>query len=118
MSRARRFARRLGDRAVGRGLDRLARRRGDGRHWNDRRADRALESFAAPTRPEWLRADTTFWLGNSRGEAGVRLLTRMLKEDPSDKVREKVTFGLSVSKVPAALTTFSSSMRLPMSSQP
>ena len=37
-------------------------------------ADRALESFVAPARPEWLRAGTSFWLGNSRGEAGARLL--------------------------------------------
>jgi len=68
-------------------------------------ADRALESFVAPSRPEWLRSDTAFWLGSTRGDAGVRLLTRMLAQDPSDKVREKVTFGLSVSSVPSALTT-------------
>jgi HEAT repeat protein len=68
-------------------------------------ADRALESFVAPSRPEWLRGDTAFWLGSTRGEAGARLLTRMLAQDPSDKVREKVTFGLSISKQPSALTT-------------
>jgi hypothetical protein len=68
-------------------------------------ADRALESFVAPSRPEWLRSDTAFWLGSTRGDAGARLLTRMIGEDPSDKVRDKATFGLSVSKTPAALTT-------------
>ena len=68
-------------------------------------ADRALESFVAPSRPEWLRGDTAFWLGSTRGDAGARVLTRMIAEDPSDKVRDKVTFGLSVSKTPAALTT-------------
>jgi hypothetical protein len=67
---------------------------------NAQAADRALESFVTPARPEWLRSDTTFWLGSTRGKPGVRLLTRMLAQDPSDKVREKVTFGLSVSKVP------------------
>jgi len=67
-------------------------------------ADRALESFVAPTRPEWLRGETAFWLGSVRGEAGARLLTRMLAQDPSDKVRDKAIFGLSVSKVPSALT--------------
>jgi len=66
-------------------------------------ADRALESFVAPNRAEWLRADTTFWLGNSRGEAGARLLTRIITQDPSEKVRDKATFGLSVSKQPSAL---------------
>jgi hypothetical protein len=74
-------------------------------------ADRALESFVMPARPEWLRSDTAFWLGSTRGEAGVRLLTRMLAQDPSDKVRDKVTFGLSVSKVPAALTTLIATAR-------
>ena len=74
-------------------------------------ADRALESFVAPSRPEWLRDDTAFWLGSTRGDAGVRLLTRMLAQDPSDKVREKVTFGLSVSTVPSALTTLIATAR-------
>jgi hypothetical protein len=74
-------------------------------------ADRALESFVAPARPEWLRGDTSFWLGNSRGEAGARLLTRMIAQDPSDKVREKVTFGLSQSRVPSALTTLVATAR-------
>lgn len=74
-------------------------------------ADRALESFIAPARPEWLRSDTSFWLGNSRGETGARLLARMIAQDPSDKVREKVTFGLSQSKVPAALTTLIATAR-------
>jgi HEAT repeat protein len=74
-------------------------------------ADRALESFVAASRPEWLRGDTAFWLGSTRGDAGARLLTRMLAQDPSDKVREKVTFGLSVSTVPSALTTLIATAR-------
>ena len=53
-------------------------------------ADRALERFVAPARPEWLRGDTAFWLGSTRGEAGARLLARMIAQDPSDKVRDKV----------------------------
>jgi hypothetical protein len=74
-------------------------------------ADRTLEGFVAPARPEWLRGDTAFWLGSTRGDAGARLLVRMLSQDPSDKVREKVTFGLSVSKVPAALTALIATAR-------
>ena len=74
-------------------------------------ADRALESFVAPARPEWLRSDTAFWLGSTRGEAGARLLARMIAQDPSDKVRDKVAFALSVSKVPAALTTLIATAR-------
>ncbi len=68
-------------------------------------ADRALEAFAAPARPEWLRGEVAFWIGSSRGENGARILARMIAQDPSDKVREKVTFGLSVNKTPAALAT-------------
>jgi hypothetical protein len=74
-------------------------------------ADRALESFVAAARPEWLRADTAFWLGSARGEAGARLLTRMIAGDPSEKVRDKVIFGLSVSKVPTALATLVNAAR-------
>jgi HEAT repeats len=74
-------------------------------------ADRVLESFVAPSRPDWLRGDTAFWLGSTRGEAGARLLARMIAQDSSDKVREKVTFGLSVSRVPAALTTLIAAAR-------
>jgi hypothetical protein len=74
-------------------------------------ADRILESFVAPARPEWLRGDVAFWLGSVRGEAGARLLARMIAQDPTDKVRDKVTFGLSVSKVPAALTTLIATAR-------
>jgi hypothetical protein len=74
-------------------------------------ADRTLEGFVAPTSPEWLRGDTAFWLGSTRGEPGARLLARMLAQDPSDTVREKVAFGLSVSQVPAALTTLIASAR-------
>jgi hypothetical protein len=74
-------------------------------------ADRALEGFVAPAQPEWLRSDTAFWLGSTRGEAGARLLARMIAQDPSDRVRDKVTFGLSVSKAPAALTTLIATAR-------
>lgn len=66
-------------------------------------ADAALESFMAAARPEWMRADTTFWLGSTRGDSGVRALTRAIAQDPSDKVREKAIFGLSVSKSSSAL---------------
>jgi len=68
-------------------------------------ADRVLESFVAPSSPEWLRAETAFWLGHARGEPGARLLARMITQDPSDRVRDKAAFGLSVSKAPIALTT-------------
>ena len=68
-------------------------------------ADRALESFMAPARPERLRGDATFWIGSARGESGVRLLTRVIAGDPSIDVREKAVFGLSVSRTATALQT-------------
>ena len=68
-------------------------------------ADRALESFTAASRPEWLRGRTAFWLGSARGETGARLLARMVANDPSENVREKALSGLSVSTQPAALAT-------------
>jgi HEAT repeat protein len=74
-------------------------------------ADRALDSFVASSRPEWMRGETAFWLGSTRGDAGARLLARMIAQDPSDKVRDKVTFGLSVSKEPLALTTLVATAR-------
>ncbi|HEY2153692.1 MAG TPA: HEAT repeat domain-containing protein [Vicinamibacterales bacterium] len=74
-------------------------------------ADRVLEDFVASSRPEWLRGETAFWLGSTRGEAGATVLARMIVQDPSDKVRDKVTFGLSVSKSPLALTTLVAAAR-------
>jgi hypothetical protein len=69
----------------------------------DPSADTVLEQFTAPTRPESLRKRTSFWLGVARGRRGYEILTRMLREDPSDGVREKVVFALSLSKEPEAL---------------
>ncbi len=71
----------------------------------DPSADRALESFVAPTRPESLRGHVAFWLGAARGRPGYELLRRMLREDSSDRVRDKAVFALSISKVPEALAT-------------
>ena len=87
---------------------------GDERHRAAQRRRRPIARSKASSRrrsPEWLRGETAFWLGNARGEPGARLLARMIAQDPSDKVREKATFGLSVSKVPAALTTLIATAR-------
>jgi hypothetical protein len=73
--------------------------------------DRALEAFVSPQNPEWIRSDASFWIGSARGEAGARLLARMMAQDPSDKVREKVTFALSVSKAPSAMQTLIAAAR-------
>src|SRR5579864_57094 len=69
----------------------------------DPAADQALEKFIAPSQPESLRERTSFWLGSARGRRGFELLQRLVKEDPSDRVRDKAIFGLSVSPEPAAV---------------
>jgi len=64
----------------------------------DPSADRALRTFTSPDKPEGLRKQTAFWAGEARGAAGLALLKRMAKDDPSTEVRAQVTFALSVSR--------------------
>ena len=70
----------------------------------DASADRAMESFVSLSRPEWLRRETAFWLGEARGAEGLQALEKMAKNDPSAQVRDQVVFALSVSHEPGALT--------------
>lgn len=60
-------------------------------------ADAALASFTALDKPEGMRKEAAFWVGESRGAAGLQILKRMAKEDPSSEVRAHVTFALSIS---------------------
>ena len=69
----------------------------------DPTADTTLEKFVDAKRPEEVRKNTAFWLGNLRGEKGYEILHRMVREDPSDKIREHCTFALHLSKVPEAV---------------
>ena len=64
----------------------------------DPAADASLARFTAPDKPEGMRREAAFWAGEARGAAGVQLLKRMAKEDPSSDVRAHVTFALSISK--------------------
>ena len=63
----------------------------------DAAADRALESFTGGSEPESLRKQTAFWLGAAREKAGLVVLEKMAKSDPSSEVRAQVTFAFSVS---------------------
>jgi HEAT repeat protein len=63
----------------------------------DASADQAWNGFTAPSKPESLRKEAAFWAGEARGAAGVQILKRMAKEDPSTDVRAHVTFALSIS---------------------
>lgn len=69
----------------------------------DASADSAMASFVAPDQPESLRKHASFWLGAARGKAGLPLLQKMAKSDPSPEVRSQVAFALSVSHEPDAL---------------
>jgi HEAT repeat protein len=71
----------------------------------DPSADAALEEMAAPSQPARLRGQAAFWLGTARGRRGYETLKRMLANDPSEDVQEKVVFALHLSQEPAALDT-------------
>jgi len=68
-------------------------------------ADNILNQLAAPDKPEKVREKVSFWLGASRGAAGVKTLRQMLKNDPSTSVRDKVVFALSIGKQPEGIET-------------
>ena len=68
----------------------------------DGSADRALESFTAQGKPAELRKQVSFWLGEARGRAGLTVLEKMAKSDPSPDVRAQVAFAFSVSHEPGA----------------
>jgi HEAT repeats len=63
----------------------------------DPAADRALESFTRAGERESLRKQSAFWLGAAREKAGLAILGKMAKSDPSPEVRAQVAFALSVS---------------------
>jgi HEAT repeat protein len=68
-------------------------------------ADSALDALTTAPQPESIRRKAVFWLGNARGRHGYETLTRILRDDPSDKVREHAIFALTQSKEPGAIET-------------
>ena len=62
----------------------------------DASAGRALEAFVAAGQPRKLRKDAAFWLGATRGEQSLPLITRLAKEDADDSFREHLTFVLTL----------------------
>ena len=69
----------------------------------DPSADQAMGKFVLPDKPEGMRREAAFWAGEARGAAGLQLLKRMAKEDPSNEVRAHVAFALSVSSETGAV---------------
>jgi hypothetical protein len=69
----------------------------------DPAADQALDELVAGSQPEQVRRQAVFWLGNARGQRGFEIVSRIVREDPSDKLREHAVFALTQSKEPQAL---------------
>jgi len=72
---------------------------------DDPSVDRLFEQFVGASQPESIRERASFWLGAARGRKGYEILRRMMQEDPSARVREKVVFALSISHEPEAVGT-------------
>ena len=71
----------------------------------DLSADAALDRLLAVNQADRVRGAVPFWLGHSRGAAGLERLRRVIKEDPSTEVRKKAVFGISQSPEPGATGT-------------
>ena len=69
----------------------------------DTTADTALKELSATSQPEQVRRQAIFWLASARGRPGFEVVSRILKEDPSDRVREHAIFALMEQKESGAL---------------
>jgi hypothetical protein len=71
---------------------------------DDARADALIEKRAFDrSLSEDLRKQAIFWAGSARGEAGYRLVERVLSSEPSGDMREHAVFALTESSVPGAV---------------
>lgn len=71
---------------------------------DDPRADLLLERVALDRRLDSdVRQQALFWAGQARGEAGYRLLDRVLASEPDGELRQHALFALSQSSAPAAI---------------
>jgi hypothetical protein len=77
----------------------------------DDSADAALDRLVNIDRPETVRKQVTFWLGNARGRRGFDRLLRTMREDPSVEVRKSAIFGLSQSPMKEVSDTLASIAR-------
>jgi len=70
----------------------------------DARADAVIERRAFDrSLSEDSRKQAIFWAGNARGEAGYRLVERVLASEPDGDIREHAVFALTQSSVPGAV---------------
>ena len=63
----------------------------------DGAADASLDRLLASSMPPNVRSKVPFWLGNARGQRGLEILRRVVKEDTSADVKKKAVFGISQS---------------------
>jgi hypothetical protein len=70
---------------------------------DDAAADASLERLLATSQPQNIRTKVPFWLGNARGQRGLDVLRRVVKEDPSAEVKKKAVFGISQSPESGAI---------------
>jgi HEAT repeat protein len=63
----------------------------------DTAADASLERLLASSQPQNVRTKVPFWLGNARGQRGLEVLRRVVKDDSSTEVKKKAVFGISQS---------------------
>lgn len=68
----------------------------------DPEANDVLERFSGAAYPLKTRRDALFWLGNSRAEAGLQAIIRLLESERDRDPRKHATFALSVSKAAGA----------------
>ena len=69
----------------------------------DPAAKRALEQLAEANQPVAVREQAVFWLAAARGKAGFDIVSRVVREEPNEKIRERAIFALTQSKEPGAL---------------
>lgn len=65
-------------------------------------ADSALIHLSAADKPDELRRNAAFWLGQVRGEAGIEQVLVLSRGDESDGFLEHLAFVLSESELPQA----------------
>jgi len=70
---------------------------------DDPSADAALEKMIQPGQPASLREHVPFWLEAERGKKGLEVLRKYVRNDSSERFREKGVFAFTLSKEPEAI---------------
>jgi hypothetical protein len=68
----------------------------------DSAADGVLKKLIEPGQPDDVRRRATFWLARARGRAGFEAVRRLMRDDPSERVRKHAVFAVGQSREPEA----------------